>query len=528
MSDLRPWWQDGVIYQIVVPSFLDTNGDGLGDLPGVLQRLEYLEWLGVETIWLSPIYPSPLADLGYDIADFTAIHPRFGTFNDFDLLLQECHRRGMKLLLDWVPNHTSTEHAWFQESISSRGNPKRDWYIWRDPRRDGSVPTNWVSMFGGGAWQWHEPTGQYYLHTFLDQQADLNWRNPEVWEAMFDTLRFWLDRGVDGFRIDAIDLLLKDDQFRDNPPNPDWQEGEPYANKLFTKYTRNQPGIHDLVAKMRKVADEYDGDRMLCGELYVPVHELVEYYGKDQPELHMPLNLEIAWVDWSDDEMVRIIEEYYRDLPRGAWPTWTLSTHDNARLAARVHGEQTRVAAMLLLTLGGTPTHYYGEEIGMRGVPIPPEQAIDPQGRLSGRNRDPERTPMQWNNETYAGFSTAEPWLPIGDDLSRVNVAAQMDDPRSLLSLYRRLIALRKEKRVLIEGGHQMIARKDPILAYRRTNTTESIVVVLNPTDDPHSFRHESLEATRILLSSYLDREGENADGQVQLRADEALILVPR
>ena len=240
MSDVRPWWQDGVIYQIVVPSFLDTNGDGLGDLPGVLQRVEYLEWLGVEAVWLSPIYPSPLADLGYDIADFTAIEPRFGTLNDFDLLLQECHRRGMKLLLDWVPNHTSTEHSWFQESISSRANPKRDWYIWQDPKPDGSPPTNWVSMFGGGAWQWHEPTGQYYLHTFLDQQADLNWRNPDVQEAMYDTLRFWLDRGVDGFRIDAIDLLLKDDQFRDNPPNPDWQEGEPYANKLFTKYTRNQ------------------------------------------------------------------------------------------------------------------------------------------------------------------------------------------------------------------------------------------------------------------------------------------------
>lgn len=525
MKNSRYWWQQGVIYQIVVPSFLDTNGDGLGDLPGVAQRLEYLDWLGVKTLWLSPIHPSPMADLGYDVADFEAVHPQFGTMNDFLQLLSEVHRRGMKLILDWVPNHTSTEHAWFQESASCRQNPKRDWYLWRDPAPDGGPPNNWVSMFGGGAWQWHEPTGQYYLHTFLDQQADLNWRNPEVREAMFDTLRFWLDRGVDGFRVDAIDLVLKDEQFRDNPVNPDWKEGEPYANKLFTKYTRNQPGIHELIASMRTVVDEYSPERMLCGELYLPVKQLVAYYGYRSPELHMPLNLEIAWADWSGDEMVKIIEGYCRELPSDAWPTWTISTHDNTRLAARVHGDQSRVVTTMLLTLGGTPTHYYGEEIGMRGVPIPPEEAIDPQGRLSGRNRDPARTPMQWSNTRHAGFSDADPWLPIGKDLHHANVAAQAEDPQSLLTLHRKLIALRSERNVLVVGDHQILARKNPLLAYSRSTSAEKLAVILNPTDDPQTFRHPEIASGQVLLSSFLDRERDNVQGEIELRGDEGILV---
>lgn len=523
---MSKWWQTGAIYQLLVPSFLDTNGDGMGDLKGATERLGYIQWLGAKAVWLTPFYPSPLADLGYDITNFCDVHPRFGTLEDFDHLLAEAHRLDLKVLLDWVPNHTSSAHPWFIESASSRDNPNRDWYLWRDGKPDGSPPNNWLSVFGEGVWQWHEPTGQYYLHTFLDQQPDLNWRNPDVRAAMFDTLRFWLDRGVDGFRIDALDLVFKDQQFRDNPVNPDWQEGQAPDLKLLSKYSRSQPGIHEMVAEIRSIVDGYGDDRMICGELYLPPEKLVSYYGQHRPELHLPLNLMLCWAEWKDaGEVIGAIDAYLQSLPENAWPTWTMSTHDAPRMATRCDGEQTRIAALMLLSLGGTPTLYYGEEIGMQGVPIPPEQATDPQGRYAGRNRDPERTPMQWNNQLHAGFSIVKPWLPIAEDFPQANVAAQSEDPRSLLALYRRLLTLRDERPALIATRSELISREDPLLAYRKRTEEEHLLVILNRSAEPRTFNLEASQNGLVILSTFLDREAEAVQSQVELRPDEGVIV---
>lgn len=323
------WWQEGIIYQVVVRSFLDTNGDGNGDLPGVINKLDYLQWLGVRTVWLTPIYPSPLGDLGYDLTDYTAVHPHFDTLEDVDHLLEAAHNRAMKVVLDWVPNHTSDQHPWFQESRMSRDNPKRDWYVWRDPGPEGAPPNNWVSVFGGSAWAWDEATNQYYYHTFLEGQPDLNWRHPEVQQAVFDAMRFWLDRGVDGFRIDATCLLVEDEQWRDNPPNPDFDPNTQLPDgALLAQYTRDQPGTHAVLRMMRQVVDAYD-DRMLLGEIYLPVEKLVTYYGSDEgPELHLPINLNLAWLAWEADGLTAAIETYHLPASR----RWMADlAHEHAR-----------------------------------------------------------------------------------------------------------------------------------------------------------------------------------------------------
>jgi alpha-glucosidase len=528
MPDSLRWWQQSVIYQIVVSSFLDTNGDGVGDLNGVIERLDYIRWFGAGTIWLTPIYPSPMEDLGYDISDFTGIHPQFGSFEDFDRLVSEVHQRGMKILLDWVPNHTSDEHPWFVESRSSRDNPRRDWYVWHDGKTDDNgqrqPPNNWISVFGGSAWQWDEPTQQFYYHSFLESQPDLNWQHGDVRSAMFDTMRFWLGRGVDGFRVDAVPWIIQDDQFRDNPPNPKYSPDKDGPDQqVLPKYTWDQPQVHEITADMRRVLDEFD-DRLLAGEMVLPIDKIVTYYGDEQrPELHLPMNLHLEWIEWNTEAVAGVIDQYQKSVPPHAWRTWTISSHDCPRNAARLVGEQTRVAAMLLLTLGGTPTHYYGEEIGMKGVPIPQEQARDPQGRRINRNRDPQRTPMQWDGSPLAGFTSGQPWLPIGDDVPTANVASQSDDPHSLLTLYRRLIALRGEQPVLVSGGLELISRQSPLLSYRRIGDNGQLLIVLNMSAEPQTY--ELNKPHRVLLSVFLDREGEQVHERVELRGDEGVIL---
>jgi len=519
------WWQRGVIYQIVVPSFRDSNGDGLGDLAGIIEKLDYLRWLGVNGIWLTPFYRSPLEELGYDVADHCDVDPRFGTLADFDRLVEEAHGRDLRVLLDFVGNHTAAEHAWFKESRSSRDNPKRDWYLWRDAKRDGSPPNNWISVFGGSAWEWDATTRQFYLHTFLSTQPDLNWRNPQVAEAMHGTLRFWLDRGVDGFRLDAPSLMLKDQQFRDNPPNPSYKEGDLPDSKQIPRYTRNQPGLHFLIANLRATVDAAAPGSVLLGEFYLPFNELVTFYGRKRPELHLPLNLALTYTDWNADAIGKAIEAYQRSVPPNAWPTTTAETHDQSRLAMRTRGAQARVAAMLLLTQRGTPTIYYGEEIGMRGVPIPREQARDPQGRRTGRNRDPERTPMQWNAEQHAGFSSHEPWLPVESDSSSVNVAAQSADPKSLLSLHRALIALRAREPVLLVGAHVQLVRERPLLAYRREGDGRALMVLLNFGEEPRRCEVERGRAGHVVLSTFLDRVDEQTGDAIELRADEGVVV---
>lgn len=521
MSNTVPWWRTAVIYHILVPSFYDTDADGWGDINGITEKLDYIQWFGVDAIWLSPVYPSPLLDLGYDISDYLGVEPKFGTLDGLDRLVSEAHSRDLKVILDWVPNHSSDRHSWFCESRSSRNNPKRDWYIWRDGKPDGSPPNNWISVFGGSVWQWDDHTGQYYMHHFLDSQPDLNWRNPDMQAAMYDSMRFWLSRGVDGFRIDALDMLIKDEQFRDNPPNPDYEDGNGPDSQHLPVYTRAQKGIHDIVAQMRKVADEYP-DRLLAGELYLPLEEVALFYGREKPELHLPLNLRLCWTSWDRDEWKSVVDEYNQKVGSKGWPTWSLSMHDCARLAARCPGEHTRLAAMLLLTLRGTPTHYYGEEIGMRGTPIPANEARDPQGRRTGRNRDPQRTPMQWNSKLHADFSRVEPWLPISDDFQTANVSDQSDDPHSLLTLYRRLLQLRRDTPALNLGEYQALELENPLLGYQRSSNGRRVDVVLNFGDDPVFYRNDDIK--RILISTNLDRDHE-VSNEVEIRGGEGLVV---
>jgi alpha-glucosidase len=521
----RPWWQTGAIYQLLVPSFLDTDNDGLGDLDGITARLDYLEWLGVNAIWLSPCYPSPLKELGYDVSDYCAIEPRFGTLAAFDRLLSDAHDRDLHVILDWVGNHTSAQHSWFRESRSSRSNQRRNWYLWRDPLPDGSPPNNWVSVFGGSVWQWDAATSQYYMHTFLDSQPDLNWREPAVRAAMFDALKFWLARGVDGSRLDAAPLFFKDTEWRDNPVNPNYRPGDLPDSTLLPTYTRNQPGLHELFVELRALVDRYPGDRVLLGEFYVPMDELVSFYGGQAPELHLPLNLALTYLKWDPTEIGRTLADYQQRVTGKGWPTTTLDTHDQERIVVRAGAAQARVGAMLLLTQRGTPTVYYGDEVGMRGVAIPSEQAVDPQGRRTGRNRDPTRTPMQWSNELHAGFSTVEPWLPVGVDRDAANVASQSRDASSLLTLYRRLLELRQAEPVLQHGDYEALEGGPKLVVYRRRSGERRLLVALNFVHEMQRYDLDEGGRAHVLLSTHLDRDGERLGDQLELRADEGLVI---
>jgi alpha-glucosidase len=478
------WWQTGVIYQIYPLSFADSNGDGYGDLPGIIGKLDYLKWLGVNAVWISPIYPSPLADFGYDVSDHKAIHPLLGTMEDFDNLLAGCHERGIKLLLDYVPNHTSDQHPWFVESRSSRNNPKRDWYIWEDPSRDGKAPNNWVSVFGGRAWEWDENTKQYYCHSFLKEQPDLNWRNPEVQEAMLDVMRFWLGKGVDGFRVDALWHVIKDRQLRDNPLDPKYVEGEmsPY-NRLVPVYSGGQPELHEIVALLRRATQEFP-ERVLIGEMYLPVQELVRYYGRESDSgIHLPYNFQLIVLSWRAMDVFAGINAYEASLPLFAWPNWVLGNHDKPRVVSRVGPAQAKVAAMLLLTLRGTPTMYYGDEIGMEDVNVPAEDLRDPVAKaLPGirLGRDPERTPMQWSAEPNAGFSTGELWLPVAASYEQTNVEKQKQDQGSLLAFYRRLLELRRKEPALQVGSYLPAGQKRNVFAFVREHGETTLLIAVN------------------------------------------------
>jgi alpha-glucosidase len=524
----RDWWRHGIFYQVYPRSFQDSNGDGVGDIRGVIQRLPYLRSLGIDAVWLSPIFPSPMADFGYDISDYTGIDPLFGTMDDFDALVQTAHENRLKVILDLVPNHTSDQHPWFAESRTSRESPKRDWYVWRDGNAEGGAPNNWLSEFGGSAWQYDEATGQYYYHAFLSQQPDLNWRNPEVREAIYDVMRFWLRRGVDGFRVDVIWHLIKDGEFRENPSNPHFVEGRPPNEKFLTQYSTDQPEVHEVIAEMRRVIDGFD-HRVLIGEVYLPLHRLVAYYGNDLAGAQMPFNFALLSTLWNARSIEKIIAEYEHVLPAGAWPNWVLGNHDRPRVASRVGREQARVAAMLLLTLRGTPTLYYGDEIGMRQVAIAPDRVRDPFEKNVpgiGVGRDGCRTPMQWNATAGAGFSTAATWLPLADDYSSENVANLNADASSILSLYRALIALRRKLSQLVKGAYQPVAAQGDILLYRRDAEGEAVVVALNLGGEPVSVASSSIGVGReILLSTFLDRGGEQVQGTLDLRGNEGVIL---
>ncbi|MDB5359428.1 MAG: alpha amylase, catalytic region [Rhodospirillales bacterium] len=518
------WWQRGIIYQVYPRSFQDTNGDGVGDLLGIAERLDYLVTLGVDALWLSPIQPSPMADFGYDISDYCNVDPLFGTLADFDRLLADAHARGLKLILDFVPNHTSERHPWFIESRGCRDSPKRDWYIWRPPGPAGGPPNNWLSRFGGSAWERDETTGEYYLHSFLKQQPDLNWRNPAVRAAMMDALGFWLDRGVDGFRMDVLWVLVKDDLFRDNPVNPAWKPGGPLHDQFIDLYTADRLEVQDIVAEMRSVIDGYPGDRVMIGEIYLPVDRLVAYYGKSLHGAQLPFNFQLINTKWNAATIADIVRKYEAALPPGAWPNWVLGNHDQPRIATRVGAAQARLAAMLLLTLRGTPTLYYGDEIGMSNGKIPPELVQDPAEKIQpgiGLGRDPQRTPMQWDASREAGFTTGHPWLPIDPVAELDNVARVSKDPDSIWTLYHALIALRRDRTALSVGSLHEIGADGDILRFSRGEGAESVLVLLNMGEVP---KEVAIGPATILLSTHLDRPNELVS-TVAMRPGEGLVL---
>jgi len=483
-----PWWATGVIYQIYPRSYQDSNGDGVGDLAGIEARLDYGAQLGVDAIWLSPIFPSPMADFGYDVADYCGIEPVFGDLAAFDRLLGAAHARGLKLLLDFVPNHSADQHPWFIESRSSRSSPKRDWYIWRDAAPGGGPPNNWVSDFGGSSWEWDAATGQYYLHAFLKEQPDLNWRNPDVRAAMLDVLRFWLDRGVDGFRIDVLWHIIKAEGLPDNPRNPDWTPEQTERDRLIQLHSTDQPEAHAISAAFRQLVDSY-GDRVLIGEIFLPNDRRARWYGTpDAPQVHLPFNFQLTEAVWDASVLRRIIADYEASLPAFGWPNWVIGSHDAPRIAARIGEAQARVAAMLLLTLRGTPTLYQGDELGIGKVAIPPDRMRDPQHFRQPTldiGRDRSRTPMPWDQSAFAGFSTVEPWLPLNDDWPVRNVTAQDADPGSMLSLYRSLLALRRAEAALSVGDLALTDGPDGVLAYERGHGDRRLRVLLNLT--PHA-----------------------------------------
>lgn len=529
MTDFK-WWQTGVVYQIYPRSFFDGNGDGIGDLIGIRHKLDYIVDLGVDAIWISPIFVSPMADFGYDVADYTDIEPIFGTMQDFDDLLAAAHERGLKVILDWVPNHTSDQHEWFKASRSSRDNPKRDWYIWRDPAPDGGPPNNWVSYFGGSTWAFDEATGQYYLHLFVKEQPDLNWRNPDVVEAMFDTLRFWLDKGVDGFRMDVVGLIFKDEDMRDNPPK-EGDSGSYGIAEQETVYSGYQMETHDMLKRIRALIDEYD-DRVAIGEVWSDDRSRwVRFYGDNLDELHLPFNFTLMDQPWDAKAIRADVDNLEVSLPEGGWPNYVMANHDMPRIGTRFGMDARRLAGMLLLTLRGTPTLYMGDEIGMINGEVPPDKIQDPPALIKGPEygRDGVRTPFQWDTSTFAGFSSVEPWLPVGSTYLEINAAAAEADPTSILHMYRALLKLRREMPALHKGHYRPIdtSKHPTIYAFVRRWEDQRVLVVMNFGADARTVDlHYLAPSGTLLLTTEMDRADEtiNLDA-INIAANTGLIV---
>jgi len=486
--DKHPWWQTSVIYQIYPRSFFDANNDGIGDLAGIVAKLDYLSDLGIDAIWLSPIYQSPMYDFGYDISDYRRIDPVFGAMDDFKRLLKEAHARGLRIIMDWVVNHTSHLHPWFKDARTSRDNPKRDWYIWHDANHD-RPPNNWKAAFGGNAWEWDEPTQQFYLHSFLAQQPDLNWRNEDLCQAVRDDMQYWLDLGVDGFRLDVINFFIKDRRMRDNPLTIG-HTPRPYDLQKHI-FDRNRPETLDIVKALREFTDRFD-DRILIGEVYTPppgdAALSAAYLGSRHDALHLAFDFSLLYCRYGARPFRDAVECWYTALPEQGWPCNVLSNHDQPRSFSRYETgneaiQRAKVLAAMLLTLKGTPFLYYGEEIGLADGKIKKSAIQDPLGKRYWpwhKGRDRARTPMQWSPQPHAGFSKVDPWLPVNPDFMQVNVAAQADDPDSILNFYKNLIALRRAKPALQLGDWTYINNDASAMAYYRTTDNSRLAVWLN------------------------------------------------
>jgi alpha-glucosidase len=524
-SDRERWWRSGVLYEIYPRSFADSDGDGHGDLLGVIERLDHLAWLGIDAIWLNSIYPSPDADWGYDVSDFLGVHPDLGDVGTLDRLIVEARERGIRVMLDVVPNHTSDRHPWFERARADRDSPDRSRYVWADPRPDGGPPNNWRSTFGGPAWTLDEGTGQYYLHNFLPEQPDLDWWNERV-RADFDAiLRFWLDRGVAGFRIDVAHGLVKDAELRDNPPATDTDHPSIQRHGLRPVHNMNRPEVHEIWRRWRRIVDAYEPQGILLGETWVfdPV-SLASFYGAGSDELNLAMNFAFVLSDLGVG-MRRIVEESEAALPSDAWPVWLGSNHDVGRLASRWcldDPTRTRAALLMLLTLRGTPIIYAGDEIGMPDAPVPRERLRDPvgvRGWPEEAGRDGARTPMQWTSASNAGFTRpgVEPWLPIGD-ASSCNVADQREDRRSVLNLCRDLIGLRRRTMDLRLGSYRSLEAPDGVWMWARGNAT---LVAVNLSDEPASVM---MPEGTVLIGTRRERDGERIPGEVRLGPWEGLV----
>jgi len=527
----RPWWRDAVTYEVYVPSFRRARppdpdrpfvpfgavnagrlaGHVAGDLEGIRSRLEYLEWLGVDAVWLTPFYPSPLADFGYDVSDYCDVNPAFGTLADYDALVDEAHRRGIRILVDWVPNHSSDRHPWFVESRSSRASDRRDWYVWRDGDPD-RPPNNWRATFvDAPAWTWDERTGAWYLHLFLPEQPDLNWANPEVEAAMTDVLRFWLDRGTDGFRIDVVHGIGKDPALPDAPAET---AAVPWSAQ------NDHESTHAILRRLRRVLDSYPGDRYMVGEVFLlSTAKVARYYGHDD-ELHLAFNFPPLFAPWDAEKWRERIDRVEEELgPRGAWPTWVLSNHDVKRHHTRYGSEaRARAAAVLLLTLRGAPYLYMGEELGLEDAVVPPNAVVDPGGR------DGCRAPIPWAPGPGHGWEGADrvpTWLPWPPDPDARSVEVQRSDPGSMLQLYRRLLALRRTSPALRAGSWEPLPAPPGVLSYRRSLDDDSRVVIVNYTTSSHSIPLE--EPLSVQVSSTGRGEGTRFSGR--LDPDEAVVL---
>lgn len=504
------WWKRAVVYQIYPRSFADSTGSGVGDLKGIEDRLDHLAWLGVDAIWISPFFTSPMYDFGYDVADYCDVDPIFGSLSDFDSLLSSAHARGIKVMIDWVPAHTSSEHPWFAASSSSRDDPKRDWYVWRDPAPDGGPPNNWQAAFlKVPAWTLDERTGQYYLHSFLKEQPDLNWNNPDVVAAMLDTLRFWLDRGVDGFRADVIHNIGK---------SPELADVEENLAKIPHCVLNDEPVTHEHLRRIRRVLDEYPGDRAMVGEVFLlSIEQIAPYYGDDD-ELHMNFNFRPLFAPWTADDWRTQIDMTAAVLdPVRGWPSWVLSNHDQKRHRTRYGSEaRARAAAVLLLCARGTSFLYMGEELGLEDAVVPDDRVVDPGGR------DGCRAPIPWTSAPDRGWGE-RPWLPWPPDADERNLESARADAGSIVHLYRRLLGARRASEALMLGELTHLDSPAGALVFDRRAGDDRRVVIVNFEASPCEARVDG-EWT-IEVSSDGRGEGDAFEGAIG--ADQALILRP-
>lgn len=560
LNKANDWWKRAVFYQIYPRSFMDSNDDGIGDLPGIISRLDYLndgtpDSLGIDAIWFSPFFISPDYDYGYDVADYCDIDPRYGTLDDFDRLLAEAHKRNIMVMLDLVVNHTSHLHSWFLESRSSRDNPKRDWYIWKEGRGPGrKLPNNWRNNFFGPAWTWDNKTGQYYLHSFLKEQPDLNWQNPAVREAIGNVIRFWLDRGVDGFRLDVPHIYCKDEQFRDNPPffaRKRFKDGPLFSDRTLManlmkllalpelqvrKYNQHQPETHEVLRQFRQIYNEYPAKTSVGEIISEDPGVIASYYGNDNDQLHMNFYFELLNCRWKAGAFRRCIDRWERFLSQGAWPAYTFNNHDVVRAISRYGGnkdgdKRARLLALMLLSLRGTPFIYYGEEIAMKEAKLPKDSLKDPLGVKwypLHRGRDGCRTPMQWDNSRYAGFSGVEPWLPVGPETEQRNVNVQVRDLRSQLNFVKKMIWLRKSLPALLEGSYLSITEGVPesCFCYFRETDQQKLAVCLNFSSRRQEIKLKKANgSSSLLISTNHERKPGSIAFPLVLEADEGCLI---